>query len=84
MGNAVKYIINLITRIVYITSLLMTMLYMYRSVFLKVRGKLIEEILAINFFFWVGKKKSPTHNFLVAFKNLGLLLHRVRIWGPLY
>lgn len=42
----------------------MTMLYMYRSVFLKVRGKLIEEILAINFFFWVGKKKAQHIIFL--------------------
>lgn len=53
-----KYIINLIARLVYISSLLMKM-YMCRSVFFfKLREKLIEEILPINFFFWV-KKKSP-------------------------
>lgn len=43
-----------------LSSLLMKMLHMWRSVFLKLKNILIEEILPINFFFWVKIKLNTS------------------------
>lgn len=62
-----------------LSSLLMELLYTCMSLFLNWEKNLIDEILPINSFLWMRKKKKA-HHFLTAFKHRGLLLHRVRIW----